>query len=1024
MGVHKLWNIVEKAGKPIRLETLQNKKLAIDALIWVYQFLKAVRNAQGENLKSSHIVGFFRRIIKLLYFGILPVFVFDGGAPYLKLNTIKKRREQREGQRTNAKATAQRLLLLQMNKLKNGSDSSLNIDRKAKEMMNDSDSSNQRFRKEDDYHLPTLNGFYHMESDKRVLSKERYDSYIQSLKLNNIENVDLDNVDPNSEEFNALPLEHQYKLLHTLRVRSRLRMGYLKEQLQQLFPNSLDFSKFQIQMVTKRNFLTQRLLNVVGLDENLPNVAVGRINNEMEKAYTLQRMKNGWELSLGEEKEGSSAENAIDVTKDLDIPNKNSRSPTKKRKREEEKKESCSDDDDFDDWEEVEIKLKKPKENFSLNSLPLPPANTSVGGNSFLSLNNHLEVSDINYEEKYKEELQKALKISDLNNQKFDASLKKARVISKAEYEKNNDIQYNADLKKAIEASKKDLDKIREEHEMFLNEDLFKIENNESHIGKQNKIHNKANAAPKSLSLNFKESIFAKHSKDEIDSLKLDNISRESLDHKDNEKEKAREIPSWFDNTKSLNDSNNIKTVHFENQFLNNDKQISMEIEAKELQKKGEDELIKDFHYAEDGKYYKEVETAIDKEGLEDQQVLVLNSDSEAEVEVFDKSKLEEKFDKTIVDKTELMKDTKSEMHPFVAKGEDKDILMEVNEKENVKIATERSDFEVEKPDNKNQIKYYDFNEDEEEELIESLSKEAEVHSDFTTNLKEQYKPTTKISTQNIHRDEFNPTKNYIDYTMSIKELEQKKKQQMRDSDEVTDIMIEEVKNLLTCFGIPYIVSPMEAEAQCAVLLKSKLVDGIVTDDSDCFLFGGSFVYRHLFVEKKFAELYQMEAIQEKCDLNREDLISLAYLLGSDYTEGLKGIGPVNAMKILKIFGGNLSKFKEWFNNTMDDKKFYDQLNGSIKERLAAESFLKSLKKRMIKSEISIDDNFPSTEVKNAYLYPEVDEDETQFVWGTPDLDMLRDYLLLHVGWNKQKVDEILIPLMRRYNSPFKVKRK
>jgi DNA excision repair protein ERCC-5 len=39
-----------------------------------------------------------------------------------------------------------------------------------------------------------------------------------------------------------------------------------------------------------------------------------------------------------------------------------------------------------------------------------------------------------------------------------------------------------------------------------------------------------------------------------------------------------------------------------------------------------------------------------------------------------------------------------------------------------------------------------------------------------------------------------------------------------------------------------------------------------------------------------------------------------ALLLGSDYTDGVKGIGLVNAMEILKAFSSfdELKKFREW----------------------------------------------------------------------------------------------------------------
>ena len=57
------------------------------------------------------------------------------------------------------------------------------------------------------------------------------------------------------------------------------------------------------------------------------------------------------------------------------------------------------------------------------------------------------------------------------------------------------------------------------------------------------------------------------------------------------------------------------------------------------------------------------------------------------------------------------------------------------------------------------------------------------------------------------------------------------------------DIMYDETRELLRLFGVPFVISPAEAEAQCAQLNVCGLVDGVITDDSDTFLFGAEHVY-------------------------------------------------------------------------------------------------------------------------------------------------------------------------------------
>ena len=53
MGVTGLWQIVQPCARPIKIETLNRKRLAVDASIWIYQFLKAVRDKDGKIIQAA-----------------------------------------------------------------------------------------------------------------------------------------------------------------------------------------------------------------------------------------------------------------------------------------------------------------------------------------------------------------------------------------------------------------------------------------------------------------------------------------------------------------------------------------------------------------------------------------------------------------------------------------------------------------------------------------------------------------------------------------------------------------------------------------------------------------------------------------------------------------------------------------------------------------------------------------------------------------------------------------------------------
>ena len=68
----------------------------------------------GEVVKNAHLLGFFRRITKLLCNRVRPVFVFDGATPALKRHTVAERRKRRHQADSRLKVVAEKILVQRM----------------------------------------------------------------------------------------------------------------------------------------------------------------------------------------------------------------------------------------------------------------------------------------------------------------------------------------------------------------------------------------------------------------------------------------------------------------------------------------------------------------------------------------------------------------------------------------------------------------------------------------------------------------------------------------------------------------------------------------------------------------------------------------------------------------------------------------------------------------------------------------------------------------------------------------------
>ena len=124
--------------------------------------------------------------------------------------------------------------------------------------------------------------------------------------------------------------------------------------------------------------------------------------------------------------------------------------------------------------------------------------------------------------------------------------------------------------------------------------------------------------------------------------------------------------------------------------------------------------------------------------------------------------------------------------------------------------------------------------------------------------------------------------------------------------------MIEESKKLLDLLGIPWIQAPSEGEAQVAHLLSTGKVDYGASQDFDTVLFGASKVVRNLTLsgrrklpkQQKWVEvspeIIEVEKSFEVLGLTREQLVDVAILMGTDFNNGIDGIGPKKGLKLLQ----------------------------------------------------------------------------------------------------------------------------
>jgi flap endonuclease-1 len=131
-----------------------------------------------------------------------------------------------------------------------------------------------------------------------------------------------------------------------------------------------------------------------------------------------------------------------------------------------------------------------------------------------------------------------------------------------------------------------------------------------------------------------------------------------------------------------------------------------------------------------------------------------------------------------------------------------------------------------------------------------------------------------------------------------------------------TTNIVQDAKTLLTNLGIPWVQAPGEGEAQTAYMAAKGDVWGAASQDYDSLLYGAPRLIRNLSITgrrklprknvyiKVEPELLELNRIFADLGLNREQMIDIGILVGTDYNpEGVKGVGPKTALKLIKQHG-------------------------------------------------------------------------------------------------------------------------
>jgi len=131
----------------------------------------------------------------------------------------------------------------------------------------------------------------------------------------------------------------------------------------------------------------------------------------------------------------------------------------------------------------------------------------------------------------------------------------------------------------------------------------------------------------------------------------------------------------------------------------------------------------------------------------------------------------------------------------------------------------------------------------------------------------------------------------------------------------VTGEVLADAKRLLSLMGIPWLEALEDGEAQASFMAAKGDVWAVGSKDYDCLLFGAPILARYLTLtgreylpskktsRRLIPELVKLAENLQTLGISREQLVDLALLVGTDFNEGVMGIGPKKGLALIRKYG-------------------------------------------------------------------------------------------------------------------------